>query len=171
MWPIVLIAGIALFGSQLDPFQEPHAKAVVLVFVRGDCPISNRYAPELQRLYREFSSRGVTFWMVYPDPGETLESAGKHAKEYGLPGTVWLDPRHAFVKLARARTTPEAAVFAPGKRLVYHGRIDDLYVSFGKARSAATTHEVEAALQAVLNGKTLPRATAPAIGCAIADLK
>src|ERR1700730_14066472 len=97
---IAFIAGIALFGSQLDPFQDAQTKAVVLVFVRSDCPISNRYAPELQRLYREFSSRGVTFWMVFPDPGETQESAGKHAKEYGLPGTVFLDRRDAVVKFA-----------------------------------------------------------------------
>lgn len=170
IWAVV-IAGIALWGAQLDPFEDAHAKAVVLVFVRTDCPISNRYAPELQRLSGEFSSRGVTFWIVYPDPGETLESAGKHAREYGLPGSVLLDPLHTFVKLAQARVTPEAAVFAPGKRLVYHGRIDDLYVSFGKARYAATTHDVAAALQAVLDGKPLPRATAPAVGCAIADLK
>lgn len=171
MRTIALIAGIALFASQPDPFLDNSAKAVVLVFVRNDCPISNRYAPELQRLNREFSSRGVSFWMIYPDPGETLESAGRHAKEYGLPGSVLLDPRHALVKLAGARTTPEAAVFAPGKRLVYHGRIDDLYVSFGKARRAATTHDVESAVRAVLDGKSVARASAPAIGCAIADLQ
>ena len=164
-WACTIIS--VLFGSQSSPFDDTHAKAVVLVFVRTDCPISNRYAPELQRLSREFSPRGVSFRMVYPDPGETLESASKHAKEYALPGSVLLDPRHALVKLAGVRTTPEAAVFAPGKRLVYHGRIDNLYVSFGKSRNAATTHDVEAALQAVLDGKPLSRASEPAIGCAI----
>lgn len=171
VWLTALFAGMGLFASQPDPFKDVQAKAVVLVFVRTDCPISNRYAPELQRLDREFSERGVTFWMVYPDPGETLDTAGKHAKEYNLPGKVLLDPQHAFVKMASARTTPEAAVFAPGKRLVYHGRIDDLYVSFGKARRTATTHDVEAALKAVLDGKIFHHAPAPAVGCAIADLK
>src|SRR5437764_628860 len=97
IWAI-MAAAIALFGAPLDPFEDAHAKAVVLVFVRTDCPISNRYAPELQRLSREFASRGVTFWMVYPDPAETQKSAGKHAKEYGLPGSVLLDPGHALVK-------------------------------------------------------------------------
>ena len=144
---------------------------LVLIFVRTDCPIANRYAPELQRLNRAFNSRGVTFRMVYPDPGETQESALKHAKEFGLPGKVLLDPRHEWVKLAGARTTPEAAVFTSDWRLIYHGRIDDRYVSFGKARSAATTHDLEAAITAALDLKPVPQASAPAIGCSIADLK
>ncbi|MDQ2947062.1 MAG: redoxin domain-containing protein, partial [Acidobacteriota bacterium] len=100
----------------------------VLIFVRTDCPIANRYAPELQRLDREFNSRGVTFRMVYPDPGETEQSALKHVKEYGFPGKVLLDPSHEWVKRGRARTTPEAAVFTSDQRLLYHGRIDDRYV-------------------------------------------
>jgi Flp pilus assembly protein TadD len=142
----------------------------VLIFVRTDCPISNRYAPELQRLNREFGSRGVTFWIVYPDPGETEETARKHVNEFGLPGTVLLDPTHQWVKRAGARTTPEAAVFTSDQRLIYHGRIDDRYVAFGKARSAPTTHDLQDAITAALEGKRVPRPTAPAIGCAISDL-
>ena len=142
----------------------------VLIFVRTDCPIANRYAPDLQRLDREFTSRGVTFRIVYPDPGETEQSALKHVKEFGLPGKVLLDPSHEWVKRAGVRTTPEAAVFTSDQRLLYHGRIDDRYVSFGKARTAPTTHDLEAAIIAALDGKPVPRPAGPAIGCAISDL-
>ena len=34
-----------LTGKALDPFLEASGKIVVLVFLRTDCPISNRYAP------------------------------------------------------------------------------------------------------------------------------
>ena len=37
-----------LSGSPKDPLKETPVKVVVLVFVRTDCPISNRYAPQLQ---------------------------------------------------------------------------------------------------------------------------
>lgn len=144
---------------------------VVLIFVRTDCPISNRYAPELQRLSREFSERGVTFRMVYPDRAETLESARRHAREYGLPGEVILDPRHAWVSRAGVHTTPEAAVFTANNRLMYHGRIDDRYISPGKARPAAEHHDLEMALRELLQGKAVSVSTAPAVGCALADLK
>ncbi|MBV8808725.1 MAG: redoxin domain-containing protein, partial [Acidobacteriaceae bacterium] len=54
-------------GAIRDPFST-HARARVFLFVRTDCPITNRYAPELQRLAQEFKGDGVDFWMVYPDP-------------------------------------------------------------------------------------------------------
>ena len=78
--------------------------------------------------------------------------------------------KHALVEAAGARVTPEAALFVPGAggaRLVYHGRIDDRFVEFGRMRPAPTTHELEDAIAAVLAGKAVPRASAPAIGCAI----
>jgi AhpC/TSA family len=134
----------------------------VFIFVRADCPISNRYAPEIQRLYREFSPRGVAFSIVYPAPGE----ARHHAKEYGLPGSIVLDPEHKLAKKADIHTTPEAAVFVED-RLVYHGRIDDRYLSLSKARANATTHDLEAAVAAALDGKPVPQASGPAVGCAI----
>ena len=42
----------------------------VLIFVSTDCPVSNRYAPEITRLLEEFSPRGVRFQLVYPNPLE-----------------------------------------------------------------------------------------------------
>ena len=157
-------------AAYAGPLDDSRAPAVVLVFVRSDCPISNRYAPELRRLSAEFSALGVAFTIVYPDPAETTESAARHSKEYNLPGDIWLDPKQELVKLAHVAITPEAAVFLPGKRLAYHGRIDDRYVSFGKARSQPTRHDLEDALAAVLAGRPVAHASAPAIGCSIADL-
>ena len=42
---------------------------MVLLFIRTDCPISNRYAPDLERLYERFAPQGVEFRLVYPEPG------------------------------------------------------------------------------------------------------
>src|SRR5437016_10999421 len=41
-----------LDGTPADPFLAASGKPVVLVFVRADCPISNRYAPLIQRISR-----------------------------------------------------------------------------------------------------------------------
>jgi hypothetical protein len=68
---------------------------------------------------------------------------------------------------ARATVTPEAAVFDRSGRLVYHGRIDDRHVDFGVDRPAPTTRDLDDALGALLDGRPVPRASAPAIGCAI----
>jgi hypothetical protein len=159
-----------LDGHPVDPLQAPEARAVVLLFVRSDCPISNRYAPEIRRIYDRFAGRGVVFWLVYPDPQASVAEIRRHLAEYRYPGRVLQDPAHALVKLAHAEVTPEAAVFAPGRRLVYHGRIDDLYVDWGRTRPAPTTHDLVAALEATLAGRPVPVAATRAVGCFLADL-
>jgi hypothetical protein len=55
--------------------------------------------------------------------------------------------------------------------LVYSGRIDDRYVDFGKARQAASTHDLEAAIANTLAGKPVTPARTKAIGCYLTDLK
>jgi len=159
-------------GQAVRPLESPAAKAVVLVFVRTDCPISNRYAPEVRRLHERFADRGVDFWTVYTDPNESADTIRKHVREYGYPGRAVRDPGHALVKAAAARVTPEAAVFVPaagGPRLVYHGRIDDRYVDFGRMRAAPANHDLEDALEALIAGRPAPRETAPAVGCFLSD--
>jgi hypothetical protein len=53
--------------------------------------------------------------------------------------------------------------------LAYHGRIDDRFVSLGVERPAATQHDLRDALTAVVAGRAPAVATAPAVGCYIAD--
>lgn len=165
---------LALLSAAAQDLQRPFETAAhvrVLLFVRTDCPITNRYAPELQRIDKEFAGRGVEFWMVYPDPAETLGAIHEHLGQYHFPGEPLRDPGHELVKRARATVAPEAAVFDAEGRLIYHGRIDDLWVSPGKARAAAREHDLEDAISAALAGKRPPRQEAPAIGCSIADVQ
>ena len=160
-----------LNGQPVDPFQASDAKAIVLIFVSNECPISNRYALELRRLHAQFAPKGVTFWLVHPDPDESVEAIRKHSKDYDYPFAVLRDPQHALVKRAKARVTPEAAVFLPAGRLVYHGRIDNRFVDFGKERPAPTKHDLQETLTAILDGKSVTNATSPTIGCYISDLR
>src|SRR5450756_60707 len=80
-----------LDGGRVDPLANPSAKAVVLLFTRSDCPISNRYAPEIERLYETFGSRGVDFWLVYVDSTESEDNIRKHVREFGYRFGALLD--------------------------------------------------------------------------------
>jgi hypothetical protein len=162
-----------LEGRPVDPLASP-GPAVVLVFVRTDCPIANRYAPEIRRLHERFAGRGVDFWLVYPDRRESTDAVRDHLRAFDLPARAVRDPGHVLVKRAGARITPEAAVFVPGggaPRLVYHGRIDDRYPELGRMRPAPTTSDLEDVLEAVLAGRPVPRDAAPAVGCFLADVE
>lgn len=170
--PLFLAAqnrALHLDGTPADPFLENAGKPVVLLFVRTDCPISNRYAPLIQRISSHYAAK-VAFSLVYPGKSSSAERIRQHENDYGYKLPALRDPQHALVLQAQVQVTPEAAVFDANHRLVYHGRIDNLYEDVGRARPAATTHELDDAIQAALNGKAPPTNT-PAVGCYIADLE
>ncbi|HEY2945014.1 MAG TPA: redoxin domain-containing protein [Vicinamibacteria bacterium] len=171
---LALAAVLDLAGHPVDPRPGPGARPAVLVFVRTDCPIANRYAPELRRLQDRFAGKGVAFWLVYPDPSETPDAIRRHQRDFGLGFHALRDPQHELVKATRATVTPEAAVFvagAAGPRMVYRGRIDDRYVDFGRSRPAPTSRDLREVLQALAAGRTLASRTTPAVGCFIAPLE
>jgi hypothetical protein len=161
---------VFLLATPADLFSPHGEKAVVLLFVGSDCPISNRYAPELQRLYERYYTRGVDFRLVYTEPGITASAMEKHREEYGYTIPALLDSSHHYLNRARARVTPEAAVFIRGQ-LIYLGRIDDRYVDIGKAKPEAVHHDLEDVLAAVVRGKNIRFRETKAVGCAIENLQ
>jgi len=161
-------------GQVVRPFRGGNAKATVFVFVRTDCPISNRYAPELQRLHEKYRARGVNFWLVYPGRKVSPASIQAHLHEYGYSVPALQDPEQTLVKLTGVHVTPEVAVYAGAggqAKLVYHGRIDDRVEDFGKARPSASKHELEETLDLILSGRPVRTTSTKAIGCFIADLE
>ena len=162
--------GFDLAGNPVDPLKLAGGRVVVLVFVRTDCPVSNRYAPTIQKLSAEQASK-VAFWLVYPSKSESAEVIRKHRRAYGYKIPALRDPQHALVKESQVQITPEVAVFRANRHLVYRGRIDNLYEDIGRARSAATTHELQDAIAAALSDKSLDVAATHGVGCYISDLE
>lgn len=164
--PVVASAQTAPDGTPVSPLAGG-APATVLVFTASDCPISNRYAPEVRRLAARHAAAGVRVWLVYPNVGEKPEAARDHAAafDYGLP--VAIDAAGVLSARAEATVTPEVAVFDRAGQLVYRGRIDDRYVDFGVDRPTPTTHDLADALDAVLGGRPVAVPRTHAVGCAI----
>lgn len=156
-----------LDGSPVDPFASAgDIEATVLLFVMTDCPISNRYAPEVRRLYEEFAGT-VRFWLVYVDAERPVDELREHHSSFGYPFGALRDVDRALVALAGASVTPEVAVFDPDRRLIYRGRIDDRYVSFGVARRAPRTRDLHDRLSRIAAGEHLAFSEARAVGCYI----
>ncbi|HXZ78965.1 MAG TPA: redoxin domain-containing protein [Terriglobales bacterium] len=163
-------SAINLAGEPVDPLQASGGKIAVLIFVRTDCPISNRYAPAIQKLSSQYAAKS-TFWLVYPAKSESPASIRQHLQQYGYRLSALQDPQHALVKLSHVEVTPEAAVFNVTGELVYHGRIDNWYQDFGHSRQAPTTHDLADAISAAMNGKRPAVTSTPAVGCYISDLQ
>jgi hypothetical protein len=159
-----------LDGRPFDLWGGPSAVTVVL-FTRTDCPISNRYAPEIRRLYERYHPRDVEFYLVYVDPNETGDTVRRHLAEYGYPCPGLLDPKHEFVARCHATATPEAVVFGKDRAITYQGRVDDLYADLGRPRDEPTTHDLADAIEATVLGRPVAVPRTKAVGCVIADVK
>lgn len=163
-------AVVDIHGSAEELLAQGHGKVLVLIFVRTDCPISNRYAPMLQEMnnkYRQLAS----FRLVFPDKTESLDEIRRYLQAYSYRFDAIRDLDHALVKKSMAKATPEAAVFNAKGELVYHGRIDNLYEHIGQSRRAATTHELADAIEAASKGLKPPVSATDAVGCFISDLE
>lgn len=140
----------------------------VYIFTTTDCPISNRYAPEIQRLAAAFGSQ-ARFVLVYPVPSDTEQSIREHKKKFGFSMPSVRDAELKLVKQVGATVTPEVAVMK-GSELLYRGRIDDRYIDFGKDRIKPTTHDLQDALTAAIAGKPVAVKETRAVGCFLAEL-
>jgi hypothetical protein len=172
------VYGKDIDGHDVTSISAHDTKYVVAIFVATDCPISNRYLPLLVRLSKQFAARSVRLWLVYPNAGDTLASVRVHQSQYpaaaSLPQLIAPDSR--FLAHAKVHVTPEAAIFhadlPPGgsimsQPVLWHGRIDDRYLTFGTQRPAATRHDLADALNAALAGRQPTAPPAPPVGCAI----
>ena len=163
----------ALDGHVIAPF-EPVGQANVIFFIATDCPISNSYAPEIQRVCRDYRDKGVACSLMYEDvetPGTSLDvEVRKHLNDYRydrIPAAV--DRRRHVANAAKASVTPQAIVVDRSGSIRYRGRIDNFYAALGKPRQQVTERDVRNALDAVLSGRAVIRPETEAVGCYIVD--
>jgi hypothetical protein len=167
------IAGID--GRTLRPF-EPAGPAHVVFFVATDCPISNAYAPEIQRVCRDYAAKGVGCSLMYEDvdlattPARLEQDVRRHVREFGysqIPAAI--DRARDIASRARVTVTPSAVVVDRAGEVRYRGRIDNFYAAFGTPRRHVTERDLRDALDAVLARRPVKSGDTEAVGCYIVD--
>jgi hypothetical protein len=165
----ILFAACAVLCAPAKSPLDAKTKVIVFVFVSSECPISNKFMPELERLAHKFSTNDLSFTLVYPNASDTEANIRKHREEFKLSGNFLRDAKHELVKKAGATVTPEAAVFDEMRNVVYRGRVNDQFLALGKGRPQATQHDLEDAIVAVLRGSKPKQPRTEAVGCSIQD--
>lgn len=157
-----------------DVAGQPHrlpgreeCRALALICVAHDCPMSNGYAPEIARLVKEFTPHGAAFRIVYAERDLALEDAARHAKEFAFPCPAILDRELRLAARVGATMTPQAVLLSPEGAVLYLGRIDDIYAHFGKRRVQPEHRDFREAIEAVLAGRAVAQARTPSLGCQI----
>jgi thiol-disulfide isomerase/thioredoxin len=157
-------------GTQHSAGEWNDSKGAVVFVLGTECPVANGYAPLMQRLADAYSPKGLKFYGLHPDPDVTAKMAADHATDYAIKFPILLDGQQQLASQMGIKVLGEVVVLSPKGQVVYRGRIDDRFSTSGKRRDAATSNELELALQAVLAGKQ-PAAAQPAFGCPIPKLR
>ncbi len=112
--PETFLYGKDIDGHDVTSLAVPGTQYVAAIFVATDCPISNRYLPEIARLSREFAPRGVRLWLVYPNPGDTLAAVRTHESQYpaaaSLPQLIAPDRAFSPTRTFTSRQRPPSSV-------------------------------------------------------------
>src|SRR5206468_3213295 len=117
VFPLLAVLVQSLTGTAVDALQAPAGtKAIVFLFTSTDCPISNRYAPEVQRVVGEFSSKGVVFRLIYPNPADQPHAIHEHMTAFSYAGAMEAlrDPAHALATVLAGRPVPHPTTQAVG---------------------------------------------------------
>jgi peroxiredoxin len=145
-------------------------KAVIILFLGTQCPINNAYLPRLVEMHKTYAAKGVQFLAINPNKQDKLEMIAAHAKEFAIPFPVLKDSNYQATDLFGARRTPEAFVLDAKLKIRYQGRIDD-QIGIGGQRSEPTRADLAIALDEVLAGKPVSKATTTVEGCLIGRTK
>ena len=144
------------------------ANATVVLFWCNHCPYVKSNQDRVIELQTAYKPKGVEFAAICANnadthPGDSFEAMQLRVKEKGYNFPYLRDETQEVAKAFAAERTPEAFLFDAQGRLAYHGRIDDNYEDASKAQS----HDLRAAIDAVLAGQLPDPAETGAVGCSI----
>ncbi|MFO7446816.1 MAG: thioredoxin family protein [Ignavibacteriaceae bacterium] len=138
------------------------SKAIVLIFVSTQCPISNAYNTRMAELQKKYSSKEVTFLGINSNKQESISEIKSHAEENKLGFAVLKDEKNIIADKLEASVTPEVYVINSNFEVLYHGRIDD-----SRDEGDITSKDLSTALDEVLSGKKVSNIRTKAFGCTI----
>jgi peroxiredoxin len=142
-------------------------KAIVLVFLSFDCPVSTSYSQPLADMANAYGKQGITFIGLTVNQDETPAQIAKHGRDFNLPFPVYLDRKLAAAEALKAEFTPEAFILDGDFALRYRGRIDNSYYARLKKNQQVTTQDLNQALTEIISGRKVSVQATEAIGCAI----
>lgn len=163
------LKGIDLEGEQHHLVGNRETKAVVIVFLSTQCPISNGYLPQLNDWAISYWRRGVRMYGVISDPAVTRTEASAHRDEYHIQFPVLFDGSGELRLALQPTHTPHAFVLNRNGRVLYRGAIDDRYVALGRKKEEAERLFVKDAIDAAIEGRSPLIGRTTPVGCRLED--
>lgn len=146
--------------------QNFNAKALLIVFMCNHCPYVHARLGDIIVLQEKFKGSLQVVGINSNDPnyeGEGFENMVRFAKERKMNFPYLFDETQNVARAYGAVCTPDPFLFDAGKKLVFHGRINDAMEPEQKPK----TQVMETNVRKLLNGEKIEKTFDPSIGCSI----
>ncbi len=149
-------------GKEHSLTDYQNSKAIVVMFIATQCPVSNAYNTRMVKLFEKYHPKGVAFLGINSNKQESVEEIKAHAEQHKFPFPVLKDVNNIIADKFGASFTPEIYVLSPKFEILYHGRIDD-----SRREDQVKSQDLRKALDEILAGKQVSVPETKAFGCTI----
>lgn len=156
-------------GNMVSLKDFDNARALLVMFISNHCPFVKHVRLQLADLGAEYQEKGVGVVAImsndvanYPD--DAPEKMAEEIRQIGYTFPYLYDETQEVAKAYRAACTPDFFLFDKDQKLVYRGQLDDARPGNGKPVTGA---DLRTAIDAVLEGNSVPEPQNPSIGCNI----
>ncbi len=158
-------------GKMIGLKDYASSKGVIVVFTCNSCPYAQAYEQRIIDLDRKFAAKGYPVVAINPNdpvkqPDDSFERMVERARTKSYPFPYLFDETQQIATSYGATRTPHVFLLKKsgnGFEVAYIGAIDDNV----ETPSAAKQRYVEAAIEAVSQGKAPSVTSTKAIGCTI----
>jgi peroxiredoxin len=157
-----------LLGTDGNEFSsdDMKGKPSLIIFMCNHCPYVKAKIESITALHEKFKGRINVVGINSNDPdyeGEGMDNMKKFAEEKNIQFPYLLDDTQEVAKSYGATCTPDLFLFDNGKKLVFHGRIDNALT----LDSQPTEQTMENNIRKILDGGKIEKDFEPSMGCSI----
>jgi len=163
--PQFTLPGVDGRDHSLDDYGD--APLLALVQSCNHCPYVQAWEGRLIAVQRDYADRGLRVVAISSNdvaahPEDSLDQMRIRSQQQGFNFDYLYDESQDIARALGSERTPEVFLYDAGRRLVYHGAIDD-----NRDETAVTTDYLRDALDAVLAGQAPAVADTPPVGCTV----
>lgn len=145
-------------------------KALLVMFICRHCPFVRHVQKEIARIGQDYREKSIGIIAISANdikvyPEDAPENLKKQAEDLGFVFPYLYDESQDVAKTYTAACTPDFFLFDKERKLVYRGQLDDSRP--GKLWVKVSGHDLRAAIDAVLEGKSVSQKQKPSMGCNI----
>jgi len=155
-------------GNHFSRDDFAQSKALLVAFICSHCPYVKAIEERLLVLAQSFSPSelqvvGICSNDASEYPEDSPEQLLIHWRDKNFDFPYLIDESQAVARAFKAACTPDLYLYDAGRKLYYHGRLDDNW----KEPLLVTREELAEAVEGILQGEPAPQDQMNAIGCSI----